>query len=833
MLHSSHRISLRCSPLVMALIVWSAAFSLPTLTAQANEPTTLTDAERLALVYGRQARIYVQFSGLTPTILETSKILLDEAVDLAPEDEHLWRMQLEMAMLSEDEPRKRLALERLRDLAPNDDVVELRQLQYEVERHQTASARIQAYERLLRGNGDERPSAPIASRLAYDLALLHQRTGNTDAFADWLGQAVALDQSNYSAAALAAGFFRDHVDDPFAEAELLVNLLLSNPIDETAQLMLGAHVLNHGAYAGADRLLTMALRTREAMRYLPRQELIADIAIARWGTGSGESALRAIRSQQHKLNQIYRASIRRDQPEIDPVELARHHAPLSPELATTFAVISRAIESDHAEDSIDALRRAYEHEINLYEADEAESETDHTVHIAMLHLEYAWVLFWLNGDLDQAQSHRDQARALRELSDRAESRFDGWLALREGSTGRAIELLRPLAEEDHAARVGLAIALQTTGARREAAHELLALAREQQGTLIGVWAADRLYQLLGQRAPVTDIARRLDRLIDRLPNGIDRLADQPTTGVSIRVRSTQTTYEPYEPIVVHVEMTNHLPIPLAIGEDGPIQPRIVLIPSMQIANIRSPRRMESIVVSLDQRLRLEPRERLVIPVDLRRKSIGAQQEIVPVYGALMRVRGVLNFFVNEYNAIRPGLLGSEHETPPIRVDGIRADRAWMQNMHEELTERGNRIDVADLAILSHMIGTDPDEAWLDIDRQLITNLRLAYAERWSELSPAARSWLLAMMPRRPAFDPIYNMVRERHERLEQLTYLVFVVGSDDDPMIAVAKRSDDAHVRRLGEVIDRIADQRRRLEEEQLMPGGSAGDTPGLPLRER
>src|SRR5690606_27617060 len=134
----------------------------------------------------------------------------------------------------------------------------------------------------------------------------------------------------------------------------------------------------------------------------------------------------------------------------------------------------------------------------------------------------------------------------------------------------------------------------------------------------------------------------------------------------------------YEPLIVNVEITNHAPFPLAISGDGPIRSQIVLQVSAEMVRASRAEQVPPLVVDIDRRLRLMPRERLVIPVNLRSTLVGHMLDRSPLPGAIMRVNVVSNFLVTPQGAILPGLLGLERETPRFRVDGFRVTAEWIE-----------------------------------------------------------------------------------------------------------------------------------------------------------
>ena len=177
------------------------------------------------------------------------------------------------------------------------------------------------------------------------------------------------------------------------------------------------------------------------------------------------------------------------------------------------------------------------------------------------------------------------------LSPEAEARFEGWMALRQHDLARAMDLLGPVSDRDSAARLGLALARREAGELRDAARGLHGVYTSRPGSLMAVWAADVLAEMLGQRVGAGPMAARMEQLAASIPSVVDRFAEEPTLAVSVRLLPTKTTFEPYEPIIVNVEITNNAPMPLAIDRGGPIRPQIALETSVQMSReiLRCPR----------------------------------------------------------------------------------------------------------------------------------------------------------------------------------------------------------------------------------------------------
>lgn len=773
------------------------------LTAAAAFASDPTPAERLASQYTRGALQMLRTQPLSIEMLEVAAILLDEAALLTPNDADLWRLIVELAALRENDEARASAVARLAQLDPTDDAAKLQLAYFAIERHQTAEDRAQAYRNLLTESSKRELGPAVASRLAMDLALLERRRGDSRAFAVWLTEAIKLDPSNHAAASLAAGFFRMHLHDPFAEAELLSTVFLANITDINVQMALASHLLEYGAYVGAERMYRIAVACHKAVRAHATDGVVADLATAQWARGDAAGALRTILDRQREADVRLRNKLRVETPELTSMDVAKHTAHLNPPLATTRAAIHSRLKDDQAANALNRAIQSHESEIASLETD-AEANAGR---IALLRLQAAWITLWLGGEPDRAEAHISRAAEFQPLSDAATARFEGWAMLRRGDAKGAVERLAPYAEQDAPAALGHALAQLELGQQRTAARELLTIARAQPGSLIGVWAADRLAEMLGQRVVLTETAAAMERLIARIPTSIDRFAEQPNTAVSIRIVPSKTTFKAYEPFLISIEIANHAPIPMAIDPNGPIRPQVMLRTSLSAAQAGAGESPPTIL-DLSRSLRLMPRERMTIQVDLRRTALGFMLDQVPATGSMVRVRALLNPLMMPEGALLPGLLGTEVEAPMIRVDGARLNRAWVDDTVAAVMNEDSDVDLPRLALLSHLASGQLLPNAQEEDRRIFEATRSALVEAFARLDGIGQAWMLTVMPASTELDSLLALGRKSDDRAVRIAYLGHRIRFADDPMVRAVRESEDPVQRRLGALIAIIVERR-------------------------
>ena len=756
-----------------------------------------TPLQRLATRLTLVAITILQEEPVVVEALDGAVVLCRLAAEADPQSPDTWRTLLRVAQLAERPQLQASALGMVVRLDPHDEVVRLAYVNHAIDRYQTVEERLAMYKRLLSSGSREQLGAAVASRLAGDVALLLYRQGDVEAYGRWLAEAVALDPANRAAAASAAGFFRMRVKDPYAEAQLLTTLLLADPISVTTQEALAQLLLEQGAFVGAQRLYRMSMRLDDKDGRAPTSGLLADCAVAQWGAGDAAGALQTIQKRQVEVDQAHRDQLSFENPSLTLLELAKlPPAPLASTLATVRAAIRNRLGDDQAGP---ALRTAIAAHVADIEA-MAAAEDPVADLLAQRNLEAAWVVLWLGGDTDKAVGFLEAAAGFGPQGRLAEPQrmiFEGWLALREDDALRAVKLLAPIAEQHSAARLGLSLAQLRRGRLGNAARGLLAVARGQPGSVMGVWASDLLADLVGQRPGPTQEAVRMEELVAAIPSVVDRFIDEPTLAVSLRLRLAKTTFAPYEPIILNLEITNNAPFPLAMDSAGPIRPSVAILPTASVSSRPEISMITPLIVDIDRRLRLEPLQRLVIPVDLRRSDLEAVLNAYPLAGATIRVKAILNYVVSTAGVVQPGHLGSEVHSPTLRVDGVRLSKQWVQEATLAILEPGSE-DLQAMALLSHVVAKVSQPGW----GQAISDAQAALAEGFAKLDGSSRAWLLSVMPSHERLDPLRIMASQETDKQVRISYLLYCLTGPDDPVLKLAMNEDDPDVRGIAELME-------------------------------
>ena len=225
--------------------------------------------------------------------------------------------------------------------------------------------------------------------------------------------------------------------------------------------------------------------------------------------------------------------------------------------------------------------------------------------------------YWLGSRTENAAALVQSADAITPLTDEAQRRFDGLAAWRDGHLDAAVELLGPLVFEDSIAGACLGAVQFERGDLKAAAVQYLLTARAFPGTLAGIWSDAPVGERSStRRFPCGETATAVGAIVAGVSTHIDRYPTEPRLAVSVRLRPPERVIDPYQPILLDVSIMNMGTVPLSIGSDAPINSLMVLLVTLQVPYMTLPP-PEPIIIDIGQRLRLQPREDFVVPIDLR------------------------------------------------------------------------------------------------------------------------------------------------------------------------------------------------------------------------
>jgi hypothetical protein len=744
---------------------------------------------------------------------------------LAPDRRAAWDLALVLAdQIASGNPAaaasvRAEALAALARIDPSDDVVRLSRIGDAIESHSTAEGRVRAYETILDAKNRASIGAPVASRLAYQLASLESRMGNTDLFARWLGDSVKTDPSFPAAAQSAAGFFRMRVNDPAADVELLSIALEANPRNLSTWSALITVLLDGAAFKGAERVARMAIAVADAER---RPETVysmtGDLATALWGTGQRDAALRELNLRMGTLTDEYRRAVSYRDPSITLERLNREFPPLPSTLAIAMLGLRQATgDTTEVAALIDRASRGTDAELRRAQARGEPPEVT-----GGLELQRATTILLFGADVSGVPEILKRAADAAILGPQAKARFDAMIAWRQGKAAEAVAALEPIREGDPLARYAYASALLDLKRTPEGAAELRALAQEAIGTSIGLLALDRLSKALGQDVirtsqlskEIGDRAAAMEAALARsLPATLDQMVENPVRSVVVDLRPTATSVKPYDPLTLTMRLRNNSQLPLAIGQDSPIAGKVMLRTQVARAGETSSPDLPPQPILIDRRLRLMPGEELTVDVDAELTTVGLFLNLSPLDAHALRVSVVTNP-AGATGGMAPGFLGTVTGAPPLMSTGVAVTEAWVREGLEIIKDPANPDAPVRMALLAHAAAgeTRLPEAIRAERPQIWT----AIADAWKGLHPQARAWVVSVLPREtPAMAPLLDAARADSSKDVLTSWLISRVGDPNDPMLDVCRRSGDTALKQFADATEWVLKRRaaRAVEE--------------------
>jgi tetratricopeptide (TPR) repeat protein len=729
---------------------------------------------------------------LDTTAISAALVLVTEATRLTPDDASVWRVLFEVANMA-DKPRvASSAIENMLRLYQNSTTAQLARLREVINGAQTVEKRISLYEQLLSDSRRHELDSGVAARLALDSAYLQQKAGDTNQFARWLAESVALDPSYPESMALATGFFGDETADVYRRAELLATSVLANIRDTTTQVTLAEFLMSFGDYQDAKELYEIILGNWTSSNQKIDPNLLADVVLSQWASGDVDAAIDTLIKEQTRVDVKFRAQTKVKKPRLTPLELARIHAPLVPKLsAIRAAIYAQRGDVDTAEMALDAATGSLLALSKLYQSKEGEANYKS----AENYIQAAWLELWLGSDTETVATLIQKAETLATIDPTEKQRLEGWTQFRNGDLAQAKQTLSQC-KEDPSSKVGLALVYLAQGNKRDAALELLSVAKKQGGTLLGVWSKNKLQEIVGSNFDLRPEVAQLRELMSGVLQTLYLFVRDPRPPVAIQIIPTKQTYEPYTPIMVQLTVTNNTTIPLTISNNGPIKPVVLVEANLVIPG--SPRiPSPPIIVPIDTEISIKPRKSVEVTVDLRKHWIGGVLNTHPLNGSTISLKATVNFSAREVKTregnkvlvYEAGSLGAMDATDAIRIDGVRLTDTWIQNAINEISDITDTQKLITLVLLTWSVG---DNVVVAVEEPVITppvgeepfvpeegerhplqdEAVAAILTQFPKLDTISQAWVLSTMSNDSTLEAVNGMVKKPDSTMIQLAKVI-------------------------------------------------------------
>ena len=772
---------------------------------------------------------------------EAAMALALQCARLAPERRAGWDLVILLADQVEggapDAARaaRRESLAALARLDPADDVIRLARVAEAIESHTTADARVRAYESMLAPANRAALGGPVASRLAYQLASLESRIGNTELFARWLAEAVKADPGYPAAAQAAAGFFRMRVSDPAADVELLSVAVEANPRDLATWSALVSVLLDGGAFKGAERAARLAITVAEAERRAETvYSLTGDLATALWGSGQRAEAMHELDLRMNRLTEDFRRMISLMDPSITNERLTREFPPLPSSLS--IAMLGLAKKDGNQKklaELLDQALRGADAEIRR-----AKERGDSDAAIGSYDIQKVTTLLLFGSEMRTVPGLIESAAKSGALGGDGKARFEAMLLWRQGKPEEAAKALEPMRENDPLAHYAYASALADLKRPHEAAKEFRAIAESRIGTSISLLALDRLAEVLGQQVVLTsqltpalkEVSAALDKALEtQLPLALDEMMEHPLRALTVEVTPSSTQIKPYEQFSFTIRMRNNSRIPLAIGGDCPITGKVTMRAAAPRPGNSDPAELPPQPILIDRRLRLGPGEEITVNIEADLTMVGLVLNVQPLDAHLVSVAVVSNPSAAT-GGISAGFLGSVTGCPPIQFTGVDVTAEWLTESRALIRSAGNVDAVTRLALLVHAAADPkrlPEAARADT-KAIWTDV----VEAWKALPERAQAWVIGVMPEdTPEMAPLLEAAKASTSPTVLRSWAITRVVDPKDPMLDVCRRSGDADLGKLADAVTWVAERRakRAIEDvgmEQQRPAQKSAPMP-------
>ena len=802
-----------------------------------SPPLLETTPIRLANMLCRQAYLTVSSTDIAIEELEGAIFISLKASRLRPDDEDSWRMTLGLTSLTGNMSPYAVevsqeALANLVRLAPTDQVLRLRRILQHIDSRETATDRVNAFKKYLTPEAIQVIQAPVASRIAFDLALFEARVGNLDGFANYLTQSLSLSPSFPAATETAAGFINERIDDPVAECELLVAAVLANPTETRSWSRLAALLLQEGAYGSATRIyqLTMqSMRLKEDMEPF-LNVTVSDYALALWGSDRSSDAIQLFIQFVHDAKQKQATLIQTYNPQLSKSDCMAVPFPLSPLVAMidgtirkesnhpeAAASVTQMIEAAIAQSELDDPISAVQTSVGKSQEPE-EVRTERAQTAAKVLLDMATAAALIDADVSAVQGLLDLAERRFPLSDDSKIRFGAWKKLKNGDAAGALTLINQSTSFGTSTMLLRAQILVAVGDKKAAAKIYYDIARSETGSFIGLFAASRLKVLIGSSIPANSFVGKLDGIVASIPPIMERYMSGLDFPIVLKVVPEKEFVEPFDPIRYRMTLTNQSVFHLSVGLAGPIKEQILLQPRISSTTNSGVDRLLPQILPMDRAIELAPGESMSMNWDLGWTEVGMRLGQDPIVGGGIDIRGASNYLATA-GSFLPGAFGFQPSIQSVQVEGIRINPESIQSMIQSATDPKTDQDLVNIGLLAFaasgksMAPETAEAAWK------------ALAVGFSKLPINAQAWVLLIGPREnPAFDPILQIARATTSGDVRAAYLLAYCTSPTDPQIAAAMRSEDPFARVSAKIaVARFQREAVRAEERML------GSAPGAP----
>jgi tetratricopeptide (TPR) repeat protein len=724
--------------------------------------------------------------------------LFARALAFNPGDTEILRRRIEFAAAANDKDAVIAATRELVRLDPEDTVATLRLINLRLASIQIVEDRLKAYARLLGPDG--RSIDPgVRSRLALEAAALCQETGNERQFVEYLQTATELDVSNKVAAVAALEYFSNRVkDDPTGLLEMLANVLYADPLDAKAHELIRNVLARAGAFEQATRFHKIAYKIRNANNDLKEEDRVVALAL-NWRSAMPAKiardlniellTMRDMQARRLKGNNENDAPVGIDQ-DLRPPESIRLSVPME---QIRVVAASQAQEAEIVRSGFADYAQSVEENARFY-ADPTVRDPNITQEeaesfITDLRAEHALWKLSLGYENDASTAAADALADTLPAEDPYILLLRAWSACRKGDPAAALAMIDDAEDTTPWSDLLRATVKRDAGDAKAAAEWYRRVEDSDPLSIIGAFAGTTA-RVLDPNYTRPD-AKRLEAMARSIPTWIDRMVDNPNSFQSLTCTVTDLRAAFMDDVPIVVTLTNLAAIPLALGEQKPIDSRLFMSPRLDISNPQLSARAQGEELDAFRRLRLEPRQSVSATLVPESRLIGWVMGSGASEGSRTRWRVLQGIRVAD-NIPSAGPGCQDIEGPTIQKPRLPEATLEESALIDKLAN-ASHFDVPKLLIAARvrLIQSTATDAPVGAGANLAEALARAYptwpnhlrALAMSEIPPAGET---------PVIDAFDRAAKLETDPVVMPWVLISRVTAAEDPFLAVCKASTDA-----------------------------------------
>lgn len=737
---------------------------------------------------------------------------------------------------------------------PADTVLQYRLITLLLDDSKTADARLARLRKLLGPEGKSLDPT-VRSRLAMDAGALCQQLGDEAGFVAYLKEATSLDSTNRDAAAAAAAYFSERVDDPIGRLELLANLLLAEPTDPEAQIAIARELGAIGAFEEAARFQDNVVRLVEHERVQVPPALARERLFSRWGIEGPQVVVTEINNQVegYRLQTAQRREAMEKEllstegiprPEDVRLEMLMERVRLIASVAAGDTATVKKSVADFRATALARLKELGDPRARPQEIDEAKAK-DLSL---LLRLGVIEAMCWANvyvappeppPEMPGAQSAASPipttpppasttaspsapatspappeappprySSALEEIDELAiEEAIDpknldfqtarGWSMVRAGQLDEAITVLTQIGDQRVGAQLALAEAYKLKGMQDKAVEAYRLVWRGVPQSLEAMFAYHALRDMLGRKDIEPELVKRAKTFAAGIPAWIDRLGEGGHILMSLQAECNPPRVTGLEPSKIKIKLRNLAPVPLGLGSDRSLNAQILVGSSMEVGMSSVRAYLTPEITSLSRRFRLKPNETVETEYWPDAGSAGWVIEECCDRSVRQRWRIVQGFAQSEDGTISTGPMCLSRETgAQVRLPVPEAALSNAE-LADKLANAGEDDLPGTVAMIRKRLlnpETDATGITATVPDKEIAAFASAAAARYPTLSVTGRLMLVAVLPQSSIIEPMKpfdDVALTETDPAVAMVVLITRVFDAASPFLATCSASED------------------------------------------